>query len=352
MHTIELSEAGDIADWAERWDALARESGGLYFRSASWAASWWRIIEPDSSMTLLVDGRTDRPTGLFPLSALHRQVHPRVPVRLPFIGIAGSGFGAADGLGPITADPESGRRLLGAAVQAAGRTPLVLDNVAPEHRAACSALRGATAVSTVRRPGLDLDRAAGGTTAWSPKLRKSLRRRERRLADEGFRRRWIRLTIDTADELRELERLHNRLWATRGGSGLFGPRRMAFFRDLAAYGGSEEGPWLQLIERDGTAIAALFGFRFGRTFCSYKTGWDPDHHSLGLGIALHSAAIEWAAEHGLARYDFLRGANPHKYTLGGVDVVDTTFVLPNGWRGRPLLMRERLAARRSATPTD
>lgn len=352
MHTIELSEAGDIADWATRWDALARAVGGLYFLSSAWVASWWRMVEPDSTMTLLVDGGIDQPIGLFALSALARPVHPRLPLKLPYVGISGSGFGAADGLGPITSDATSARRLLHAAAQTAGHRPLVLSNLDGPHRELGQSLRGAVPVATVRRPGLDLV-ADGGVPRWPTKLRKNLRRRERRLVEAGFVRRWVRLTPDTADELRQLERLHNLLWASRGSGGLFGPRRMAFFRDLAAHDHlGDEGPWLQLIERDGSAVGALFGFRFGRTFCSYKTGWDPAHHALGLGMALHSAAIGWAADQGVERYDFLRGGTAHKYAFGGVDVVDTTFVVPNGWRGRPLLVRDRLAERRSVAGPD
>lgn len=343
MQTIELSEAGDIAAWAGRWDALARESGALFFQSSSWAASWWRMVEPDSEMVLLVDGPPDRPEGLLAVSRLRRQVHPHIGVRLPFVGIAGSGFGAADGLGPITPDERSARRLLDAAVRFAGRTPLVLESVDARHAPACAALKGATAVATVRRPGLDLH--GWDERRWPGRLRKNLNRRERRIAEAGFVHRWVRLTAATADDLRHLDRLHTRLWTSRGDRGLFGPRRMAFFRDLAAHTSGADGPWMQLIEGDGEVIAALFGFRFGDRFCSYKTGWDPAHHSLGLGMALHSTAIRWAVGEGLTHYDFLRGANPHKYTLGGIDTVDRSWVVPNGIRGLPLLVRDRLANR-------
>jgi len=105
---------------------------------------------------------------------------------------------------------------------------------------------------------------------------------------------------------------------------------------------------MQVLERDGMAVAALLGFRYGSTFCSYRTGWDPSLRSLGLGLLLHSDAIRRASSLGCGRYDFLRGTEPHKYTLGGVDAIESTSVVARGVAGRLLVERERRSAQRNA----
>lgn len=351
MQIVELNEPGDIAPWAGRWRSLAEAAGARYFGTPEWVSSWWSVCEPACRLVLLVDGPLDAPTGILPLGLLRRRLHPRVPMAMPYLGIAGAGFGAADALGPLTADPESARRLLVAAADHGRHLPLVLDSVAPRHRAFAADLPGATVVSTRRRPVVDLSAVDDPGELWSAKTRKNVRRRERVLAERGITRRWVRLDASTSSELAALERLHLGLWESRGREGIYGSVRTRFFADLCEGATADAGPWLQVIESDGRALATLFGFRFGATFCSYKTGWDPAHQDLGLGVQLHAAALRWAKAAGAERYDFLRGPAPHKYALGGRDEIDTTIVLPRGPIGRPFLWRDRLAERRSRAAT-
>src|SRR5690606_17254559 len=42
---------------------------------------------------------------------------------------------------------------------------------------------------------------------------------------------------------------------------------------------------------------------------------DPDFDQPSPGLVLHAHAIRWAIEQGLARYDFLRGDEPYKYSF-------------------------------------
>lgn len=90
-------------------------------------------------------------------------------------------------------------------------------------------------------------------------------------------------------------------------------------------------------------VAALLGFEFADTFSSCKTGWEPATKHLGSGILLHSGAIERALERRLVRYDFLRGAEPHRLALGGVASENAACLIPNGPVGRLLEIRDRLS---------
>lgn len=347
MYVRELRDLDELREWTPVWERLARESGALYFATPGWVAAWATVLEPDAKLTLLIDGSPDDPDGLLPVSWLRRRLHPRVPVPIPYLGIAGSGVGAADHLGPITTSPKSAEALLATADELSGRLPLVLANLAPVHHAAAERLPHATRLAPKRCPVVDLRGIASPDDLWSAKLRKNIRRRRRLMAEAGLTARWIRLEPGGPSALMDLQRLHVARWRSRGGEGLFDERRVRFLEALAGSDG-EDGVWLQLIESADGPVAALLGFQFGRTFCTYKTGWDPTQRELGLGILLHSAAIERAIDLGFDRYDFLRGTEGHKYTLGGVDELDATYIVPSGPLGRLLIARDELADRRAA----
>ncbi len=52
----------------------------------------------------------------------------------------------------------------------------------------------------------------------------------------------------------------------------------------------------------------------------FVSGRDENFRDLPVGLVLHAWNIRWAIEHGLRTYDFLRGNEPYKYSLGAVDV--------------------------------
>ena len=92
-----------------------------------------------------------------------------------------------------------------------------------------------------------------------------------------------------------------------------------FFRDvaktLAARG------WLRLgvLNVDGEDAAVLFTFAYEGTLALYNAAYDPALAPLSVGIACHAYAVRTAIAEGLREYDFLRGAEPYKYDLGGTD---------------------------------
>src|SRR5947209_4024855 len=97
------------------------------------------------------------------------------------------------------------------------------------------------------------------------------------------------------------------------------PDTERFFRDvadtLAARG------WLRLgvLSVDGEDAAVLFGFAYEGTLALYNAAYDPNLAPLSVGIACTAYAIRSAIAEGLRTYDFLRGAEPYKYDLGGTD---------------------------------
>ena len=352
VRAIALGDPAALGPWRTRWDDVARRSGALACQSSAWLTAWWSVLEPAAEVTLLVHYEPGEglqaPSGLWALGAMRRRLHRRVPISLPYVGVAGAGLGAADHMGPLSTSAGVGASLLAAAMDVAGDRPLVLSNLASRHHPAAAGLTGAVLVERTPCPGVDLRSAATTAELWRPSRRGDIRRCERRMREAGFERRWVRLGDSNLHELDELQRLHRRLWTWRGQQGLLDDRRKRFLAAVAAGLDEPDGAWLQLIEGSGGPIAAMLALRFGSTMCSYATGWDPTHRRLGLGVLLEAGGIELALAQGLDRYDFLRGTEPHKFALGGVSDVDSTYCVPRGWAGPLLLRRDRMAARRSA----
>ncbi len=52
----------------------------------------------------------------------------------------------------------------------------------------------------------------------------------------------------------------------------------------------------------------------------FVSGRDEDFRELPVGLILHACNVRWAIEHGIRTYDFLRGNEPYKYSLGATDM--------------------------------
>lgn len=340
VDSVRLTSRDQFEPWVDRWDTLARASFGLFFRSSSWLLAWWDTFAPENTIDLLVAGGHEAPTGMLALTTLRQPLHPRLAVGPRCVVLAGSGLGAADHCGPNALDREVAERLLVAAARMSGRQPFLVDQLDRSHQLAVTRLGTTTEQGYDRCPRIDLGSIDHVDQLWSPKLRKELRRRRRRLQEEGFVGTWRQLGNGDEARLLPLQRLHQSLWQSRGREGLFAAQRMKFLVRIAELSTGDEGPWLYTVSaEEGHVIGALLGFGFGRTFCSYKTGWDPAHHHLGLGVLMHAAAIERAKERDVTTYDFLRGTEAHKYRLGGVDRVDRSYIV--GSSALTLMMRQR-----------
>lgn len=98
------------------------------------------------------------------------------------------------------------------------------------------------------------------------------------------------------------------------------PTMERFFRRIAHDFASFGTLRLFLIDLDSKPAAALIAFE-GEDLAVWNSGYDPDYSSLSIGLYSKAKAIEWAIAEGLPRVDFLRGREPYKYDLGGVDLV-------------------------------
>ena len=76
---------------------------------------------------------------------------------------------------------------------------------------------------------------------------------------------------------------------------------------------------LQFLEIDGARAAAVLCFDYQGDRLLYNSGYDFAYAPLSVGLLLKAYAIRDAIDQGMRRFDFLRGNEPYKYDLGGVD---------------------------------
>lgn len=323
-------------------DDLARRQGRLYFASSAWVDAWRAVFEPRAALLSVVSGDPEAPSGILLASRLRRRLHHRVPLSLRYVGLAGAGRGAADFTGPLAASLDDSMALLARLAEDSPGAPISLEGVPRELADRVVTELGGEIVSTRSCPGVDLVEGE----ALPAKTRKNLRRRERLLDEAGVTARWCQQTGELLEGLEELRRLHLARWEAKGGAGLFDRDRMRFLTALAHAADGDDGMRILVLERADATVGALVGFQFGETFCSYKTGWAPEFARLGPGMMMHHLAMERSRALGHRRYEFLRGTESHKTTLGGIGREIATVTVANGLRGRILLARDRLQAGR------
>jgi CelD/BcsL family acetyltransferase involved in cellulose biosynthesis len=79
--------------------------------------------------------------------------------------------------------------------------------------------------------------------------------------------------------------------------------------------------WLQLsfFTLDGEKAAANMSFKFNNRLWLYNSGWEWEYREFSPGWVLLTHLLEWANEHGIEEFDFMRGGEAYKYKFGGID---------------------------------
>jgi CelD/BcsL family acetyltransferase involved in cellulose biosynthesis len=126
----------------------------------------------------------------------------------------------------------------------------------------------------------------------------------------------LRITTEPgalAGPLSSFFELHERRWASEGGSqGIRGPKVEAFHRDATWLLAQEGRLRLSTLELDGHAVAAVYGIVDRGTFHYYQGGYAPEWAGKSVGLVLVGETFRDALSLGCSRYDFLRGTEPYK----------------------------------------
>ena len=292
----------------DEWEDLAHRTGAPVFSRPGWLVVWQRHLVPDAVPELLVARDADGAlVGVLPLARTSRRLQARVPLKVPYLSIAGAGTGSADHNGPVAVDDDVARALFHAAVDQARGATLYLENLSPRWAQLAQDAVGGTVTRLTECPAVE--RAADGhfSDAWSKKMGKNVRRRHRQMEEEGITSRWVPAGPDFPAALDQLRRVHEGRWNAQGGEGRMSDTRRQFLRDLADECRAPDVPWILLLEQGDRVVAGMLGIVAGSTFSVYKTGWDPDYARFSLGITMGPVAMDWAETQGLTTFDYLRG---------------------------------------------
>jgi len=153
---------------------------------------------------------------------------------------------------------------------------------------------------------------------------------------------------DVRAAIATLAQLHQERMETSGRGGNFRrPDYRAFHERFAERAARRGWLYIALLERDGKPIAARYGFLYRGTYYAYQSGFDPAVADDSPGEVLLGMVIEDLIGRGVREFNFLRGAQPHKFHW--TDLKRETLRL-EGWpraaRSHALALVDRMAAER------
>ncbi len=332
------AEADDVRELAERADNI--------FATPEWLSGWWRRF---GSGEQRIAGWRDADGVLRGLVPLYRTRIGGMRA-LRFLG-----HGPGDQLGPVCAAGD--RVALGRAIRRGLEDGLfgAWDLLLGEQLLAEDGWSARLGAGVLRRESSPVLRAEGRSfdevlASRSKNFRQQVRGRERKLRREHELA--FRLCEDPGRlqvDLETLFELHAARW--RGGvTTAFSSERQAFHRGFAA--SALERGWLRLwiAEVDGTAVAALYGFRFAGNELYYQSGRDPAWDERSVGFILLSHSIRMALDEGVDEYRLLRGDEPYKLRFASGDPGLETCVAGRGAAARVALAAAGPLAELDPTP--
>jgi CelD/BcsL family acetyltransferase involved in cellulose biosynthesis len=324
--SVEIEPIRDFSVRAREWDALAEAAGNL-FATREWAEIWWSHF--GGGHELYLQAVLDRDGALAGILPLYDFTGPPLGV-MRFIG-----HGAADQLGPVCAPERRDTVALALRDLIERRRPrrllLAEQLLSAEHWQA--ALGGRVVARTPSPVVLPVEASWQAYLATkSANFRGQVGRRRRQLerAHEAV----FRLSADPetlSDDLDTLFRLHRARWA--GVETAFAGRDEVFHRDFARTALARGWLRLWLLEVDGVAVAAWFGFRFAGIEWYYQAGRDPTWDDRSIGFVLFSHALEQALSDGVSEFRMLRGGESYKYRFATGDVPLESIVVGSGLVG-------------------
>ena len=316
-----IEDTARLMGLKEAWtDLLAQSDSDCLFLTWEWLSTWWRHLAGDKRLFIPIVRHLGEVVAIAPMVVRPPGISSVLP--FPAIEFMGTGSIGSDYLDVLV------RR---------GQEPRAMESIA-----ACLAkmnraveleqikIRGCAAVEIgkllgsrgwgVSNEDTNISRhIALGGRSWPDYLgslgaahRYNFNRRLRQLRRQ-FKVRFEKTSTeaDRRQALGRLIALHRARW--QGFTRAFHtPNHVSFHEDFSRLA-CERG-WLRIFTLwlDDEAVAALYGFRYGRTFYFYQSGFDPAYSKFSTGLVTMGLAIESAIAEGAEEFDMLQGLEQYK----------------------------------------
>ena len=321
--TVELVDG--LEPLRDAWDGLTA-NGDNIFASWDWNELWWRHYGGGRRLRVAVATRDGDVEAIVPLFFWSGR-----PLRL--LRLVGHGHG--DRLGPICDrdEPAAAEHALREALRAVPHDLFVGDWLAGG-RGWAAALGGrvlrTTGYPILALEGRSWDDILAGT---SPRFRKNVRQSRNRLE----RRHAVSFRSPDAEtlegDLDTLFGLHRARFVDHDSCHFCGDYE-PFQREFATL--AFERGWLRLLllELDGEAVAAEFGFLFHDVYFAYQGARNPKWDKESVGFVVEVETIRRSLEEGAVEFRFLGGEEAYKYRFPTEDPRLETVVAGRTARGR------------------
>jgi CelD/BcsL family acetyltransferase involved in cellulose biosynthesis len=303
----DLATSAGAPDLWREWDVLADWLEVEPFLRPGWFRAWHQAYGSGEFRVLTVS-RNGTLAGVLPVELRGRASLSPTNTHTPLYA-------------PVATDPDVERSLAAQLVaESRGRVELAyVDPTSSWYRALAAELDAAGMTAQVepllRSPYVTLGQREGDYPAGvSRRFMKDLRRCRRRLEERGA----VELTVhehaaglDLA--LAEFVALEASGWKADLGTAVASREAsLRFYADLAGW--AAQRGWLRLafLRLDGDPIAAELDLEYAGRLYALKCGFDTEFRSFGPGQLLTHLCIEYAAEAGLASYEFLGTDEPYK----------------------------------------
>lgn len=146
------------------------------------------------------------------------------------------------------------------------------------------------------------------------KDRQELRRKIRRLEAHNIE--YLYKTTVNSSQVESLLRLMSQSDPAK--KKFLSEKMKSFFRELAVHL-DRSNVSLSFLVKGDHYIAATISFEYRARVYLYNSGYDLNYSQIAPGLILKAYLIRTAIEKGYRVFDFLRGNEPYKYDLGGID---------------------------------
>lgn len=311
--TVETQDR--IGPLVDEWERLARHTRAAPFLWPGWVSAWWQAFGAGRLhiLTAYEDGRL---AGVLPLRRLRGALSSTTNSVTPLFGLLAANETAVEQLSHALFSQEPRRVGLSFMLPTdAGVSPIRSAADAAGYRVLTESVQAAPYVAT-----------DGGWEAYESglrrKFRSELRRRRRRLEEEG------RLTLEVFDGAEGLDELLEEGFRVEGSGwkGTYGtsidsrPATRRFYTEVAKWATGRSWLRLAFLRLNGKAIAFDYCLEYDGTHYLLKTGYDPAYRKFAPGMIIRYLMLARAFSDAMVTYDFLGLGSDYAWKREWTDV--------------------------------